>query len=707
MNRPRRIAFIGVGLLLVLKVVAEERDARAALLDPGLLDVTAAPFLADPTGIRDSTAAIQAAVTQAAPAKLAVYLPPGVYKVSDTIEYALWPKGSGEPNVHAPCFILGSRRGATRPKILLAPHSPGFGDPEKPKSVIHLWARSRFTNRDEPQPNINYYQLIVGIDIEIGPNNPGAIGIHHDAAQGSGIEDVTVWAGDGHAGIVGLQAGGGGTHNVTVIGGRFGLDAAESRATAATISGATFIGQRESAFRYGGLETCCLVGARILAPAGAKGPAIQGVGTGATRGTMAIIDTQVVFEAEGPDNVAVESTRSVYVNNLWAKNAAKLVQTTDGGTLGGNPAGWRQVAEFGHGVTPPPIGTRLGEVQLQHVSYLDGRRQIGNVLVAGADGKAPPADLQSRHIWKDVPTWEDPAAADVRAAPFFAKGDGKTDDTKALQDAIDTHDLVFLPKGEYAVTKTLQLRPNTKLVGLRHQSVIRGQCARGNGFDRKDSGAAIIRSADDAEGTAALLYITIAAGEGMEAPLLHWRTGRHSAVRSIILMHGREYQEHWPVRVTDHGGGRWFSLYRAARMHVEGTTEPLRIYHANPEWGRLPHMWLQRAKDFTIYGLKEEGYRSISIEDSDRINVFGYGGIANAHAGKSLFEVARTPNFRLVGLLDRVVIVNEKMIASPPGKWHMVAEIAPDGSVVRTEPHDRIVLYRRGYNANAAPPPRD
>lgn len=688
---------LALAVTLALLVPALLRAASVAPEARGLLDVTAPPYSADPTGERDSTAALQAAVNHAAPAKLAVYLPPGVYKVSDTIEYAIWPKGTPAPKAHAPCFIFGSRNGAARPKIVLAPRSRGFGDPAKPKSVIYLWARGRFDNPDEPQPNINYYQLVSGLDIEIGPGNPGAIGIHHDAAQGSGIEDVTVWAGDGHAGIVGLQAGGGGTHNVTVIGGRFGLDAAESRATAATISGATFIGQRESAFRYGGLETCCLVGARIVVPAGAKGPAIQGVGVGATRGTMAIIDTQIEFEAAGPHNVAIGTNRSVYINNLWTRHAATLVETPGAAPLAGRADGWRQVTEFARSLKPPAVQRKSGEVQLAHASYIDGKRQESDVLLAGADGEAPPADLQSRHIWKDVPNWENPAAADVCAAPFLAKGDGKTDDTKALQAAIDAHDVVFLPKGEYIVTQTLQLRPNTKLVGLRQQSIIRGRVAPGNGFDRKDSGAAIVRSADDAAGAAALLYVAIAAGEGMKAPLLHWRTGRHSTVRSIILMHGREYQEHWPVRITDHGGGRWFSLYRAARMHVQGTGEPLRVYHANPEWGRLPHMWFQRAKDVTIYGLKEEGFRSIAIEDSDRINVFGYGGIANARAGQSLFEVAGTPNFRLVGLLDRVVINNDKMMASAPGQWHMVAEVAPDGREVRTAPLDRIVLYRRGY----------
>ena len=45
-----------------------------------------------------------------------------------------------------------------------------------------------------------------------------------------------------------------------------------------------------------------------------------------------------------------------------------------------------------------------------------------------------------------------------------AKGDGVTDDTKALQAAIDAHPTIFLPFGQYLVSDTIKLKPNTKIV---------------------------------------------------------------------------------------------------------------------------------------------------------------------------------------------------------------------------------------------------
>jgi len=296
------------------QTVAEApKDALAKL---GLVDVTAPPFQADPSGGKDSTAAPQRAFYYARAHRMAVFFPVGTYTVSDTLDYALShpTRKNGETN---PCLIIGSRKGPKRPRIVLAPASKGFDNPKAPKNVLHIWARSVIESPNPPQPNISFSQLILNIDVEIGPGNPGVVAIHHDAAQGSGIEDVTVYAGDGYAGIMGLQSGGGGTHNVTVIGGQIGLDASNSLATAATISGITLIGQKKTAFCYGGLETCCLVGARIVVPQGASGPAIEGRGRGQTMGTMSIIDTQILFETFDPRNAAVGSNRSVYLNNVW------------------------------------------------------------------------------------------------------------------------------------------------------------------------------------------------------------------------------------------------------------------------------------------------------------------------------------------------------------------------------------------------------
>ena len=50
------------------------------------------------------------------------------------------------------------------------------------------------------------------------------------------------------------------------------------------------------------------------------------------------------------------------------------------------------------------------------------------------------------------------------------KGDGKTDDTAAIQHAIDTTQVLYIPSGRYMVHDTIRLKPDTVLIGL-HPSI--------------------------------------------------------------------------------------------------------------------------------------------------------------------------------------------------------------------------------------------
>ena len=84
-----------------------------------------------------------------------------------------------------------------------------------------------------------------------------------------------------------------------------------------------------------------------------------------------------------------------------------------------------------------------------------------------AGDQQPPADLQSRHLWAPgFPSFESPGAVNVKAAPYGAQGDGRADDTAALQRAVDENEIVFLPKGCYLLTQPLELKPQTKLIGV-------------------------------------------------------------------------------------------------------------------------------------------------------------------------------------------------------------------------------------------------
>jgi hypothetical protein len=59
-----------------------------------------------------------------------------------------------------------------------------------------------------------------------------------------------------------------------------------------------------------------------------------------------------------------------------------------------------------------------------------------------------------------------PAEEWVNVHSLGVAGDAKTDDTVAIQKAIDQHRVLYFPSGLYIVSDTLTLKPDTVLIGL-------------------------------------------------------------------------------------------------------------------------------------------------------------------------------------------------------------------------------------------------
>ena len=690
----------------------------------GYVDVTAAPFGADPTGRQDATAAIRRAVVTARDAQMVTFLPPGVYRVSDTLECVqdLYHRTNGAVcggRMH-PCVLVGSRAGK-RPTILLAPRSPGFDDPEAPKYVIHFWARACQEGKPtEPQPNISMNQLLVGIDVRIGEGNPGAVAVRHRAAQGSSVQDSRIDATHGLTGLEGGAGSGGGHHGITILGGRYGLDLRQTQ-PAPTISGITLVGQTEAAILCAGRQTLSAVGVRIESDA--PGPLIRcdGPRWGPHNGQLCLVDSRV--ECTHPEATVVASSRSVYLNNVYVRGAGTVFRGSDGVRLEGQPDGWLRVDEFAHGIDPP----EWKGLAYRSPVYLDGERRTED-LVRAAPCTGPPADLLARHRWPQAfPHFELPEAVSVKDPPYEAAGDGRHDDTRAIQRAVDDSEVVFLPKGYYRLSRSLRLGPRTRLLGVApHLSLLFVRKAEGDFADAEDPRPILTTVDDSGAETLAALVGVLCPRHVPGAYAVAWRAGRRSIVRSCLFMRRSLYGFSRPpqgaepeppmaptVQVLGGGGGRWYNVEGAARTRpvpdyrhllVEGTTEPLHLYQCNVEYARSrAEMEIRRARHVSIYGLKGEYNEPILwVRDSDHVRLFGYGGNAAAFPGRSLFRIERTPNFLLANLVDSPRLEGAGSPKESPGvgvapdRWHMVIERPPVGGEVRTRPMDRPVLYKRG-----------
>lgn len=536
-------------------VAALEAMTKQPLLDVGFLDVTAAPFLADPSGKQDSTQAIRDAVYFARHHRLAAYFPVGEYLVSDTI--VCW--GGRNDDRHAdhralpfsecwPAVLIGERKNGKRPRVRLAAAAPGYDTADTIKPVFHFDAH--FKNRSAPLAPLAggmgcdaYHQTFYGIDVTIGDGNPGAVAITFGEAEGSSIQDCAFDAGSGYAGIYGAPGNGSGLFNLTFTGGAYGLAAVDSEMGVNTVVGCHFSGQREAAVIFAQRGPLCLVGCQFEME-----PNVPALITRQTELSTRINGAQMIdcriaypcsttyFKVLTTTFAPIRAATPVYLRNCWIRHADAVVESLERGQgLFGKMAGeWNRVEELAY-TFESPANT------VPHPIYLDGVRQGKWTGSIHPEPSAPPDALCRQHILWDTatfPRWDSPGVINVRAAPYGAAGDGETDDTAALQRALDEHETIFLPKGAYRITASLRLGARNKIIGLNtaYSMIV----PSGEAFGDVAHPQPALRTADvrDAETQLAYFCVFMPREDAPGAYCVDWTCGGRSCLRSVFSMSG-------------------------------------------------------------------------------------------------------------------------------------------------------------------------
>ncbi len=384
----------------------------------------------------------------------------------------------------------------------------------------------------------------------------------------------------------------------------------------------------------------------------------------------------------------------MYLDNVYVRGATRVfVDPQQNTELAGNGRGWLQVRQF---AAPSSPRENQGRVYRYPV-YVDGK-SVDGVREVVSD-RQPPADLQTRHLWSPTfPSFESPGAANVKGVPYRAKGDGRTDDTAAIQQAIDEHEIVFLPKGCYLLTRTLELKPKTKLIGVGQTMSLLVPGATG-GFAGAADAAPMVRTADTADAETVLAFLGFYTPVNVSrAQSLHWRSGGRSVFRGVEI-HGRSEVVPAPVIISGHGGGNWYNFRDAsARLLVDRarTAALLSIQRA------AGHQRAAGARRVSFFGTKYEGNNPmLTIRDSDQIRLFGHGGNAKGRAGASLFVFERTTNFLFANGADGPTKIGTKSLShregsTDPRLWHMLIDRPSDGEELQLPPLERPVLYKRG-----------
>ena len=156
--------------------------------DSGIVDVTKSPYNAKGDGKTDDTLAIQKAFDENVDKGAYIYLPNGVYVISDTIRWG------GDEGRQRNTVLQGQSRNGT--VIRLRDRCPGFDNPRKPKGAIYTGHA----------PAQRFFNEIHNLTVDTGVGNPGSCGVQFIANNQGGMYDVTIVSGDGQ-GVNGLDLG--------------------------------------------------------------------------------------------------------------------------------------------------------------------------------------------------------------------------------------------------------------------------------------------------------------------------------------------------------------------------------------------------------------------------------------------------------------------------------------------------------------------
>ncbi|AJP73352.1 glycosyl hydrolase family 28-related protein [Sphingomonas hengshuiensis] len=602
-------------------------------------------------GIADDSAAIQAAIDAAAarPGGGIVFLPAGRHRITRTLY--MWPG----------VRLFGV--GRTRPVLLLAPSTPGFqrgvgsmvfftgnqpgasppgthGAPMRGPVPVPPPTSVPF-NPDIADANSGtFYSAMSNLDFEIGEGNPAATAVRFHTGQHSYLSHIDFRLGSALAGI--YQVGNLG-FDLRFHGGRYGiLTEKTSPAWQYTLLDSEFDGQRDAAIREheAGLTLVNTVLRNV--PVGIE--IDKGYGDW-------LWGKDVRFENVSKAGIVISNEGNAYTqigfDNATARGTPVFARFRDSGkAVPGSEAPYR-VKEFTYGLTLPGLGqpgSTATRMAIAPLKALPRRRDAALRALPAVAG------------WSNVRT-------------LGAKGDNATDDTAAIQRAIDSHRVVYFPSGFYRVTDTLKLRPDSVLIGLhpsRTQIVLADDSP---GFRGIGSARALIESAKGGDAIVSGLGLATG-GVNPRATALLWRAGARSLVDDVKFQGGHgtnlydgtrfdpynanhtsdadpkkrwdgQYPSLW---VTDGGGGTFNGLwtpntYASAGLLVSDTDTPGIVYQMSAEHHVRAEIVLDRVRNWEFLAPQTEeeageGRSTIAFDIRNSRNIL----FANLHA----YRVTRT-----------------------------------------------------------------
>jgi hypothetical protein len=627
-----------LALLVVPAVSAFASSYYPSRLDDGkAVYLTPDNFAVHGDGLADDSDALQQAINkvQETTNQGILFVPAGRYRLTRTIY--VWPG----------IRLIGF--GTTRPVFVLAANTAGFQ--QAPKYMVFFAGgrpghgrepRNGKVTGDDTPPDANpgtFYSAISNIDIEIEEGNPGAVGIRARYAQHCFLAHMDFHIGSGLAGI---HDGGNVAQDVHFYGGQYGVWTRKpSPGWQFTLLDATFEGQREAAIREHE------AGLTLIRPQFKNVP--TAISIDAKYSDELWIKDAWMEDITGPAVIISNENNArteINMENVVCRGVPVFVSYRESGRqIAGGPGAYA-VKTFSHGLHFADIGATPA---IQDVF------EMGPLLTLPAPVPSDIRELPPMDTWVNLRT-------------LGAHGDGVADDTEVLRKAIAEHRTIYLPSGQYRVTDTIALRPDTVLIGLQPSitrilladatpafqgigspkplleaprggtNIVTGIGLYTNGINPRAVAAKWMAGTDSMMNDVRFLggHGTIEPGATVEEAEKIWHqiyNNTHTADSNINRRWDAQYPSLW---ITDGGGGTFVDLwtpstFAQAGLYISDTSTEGRIYQLSSEHHVRNEVMLRNVSNWHIYALQTEEERGeggfalpLDIQDSSNITITNF-----------------------------------------------------------------------------------
>ena len=576
---------------------------QARLDDPDAVYFTPENFNIKTDGKTDVTAALQDAITQVKTKYNfgIVFIPEGKYLISKTI--------------YIPTAVRLIGYGKNRPEIILAKNSPDFqkaDSTDKGKAKYMFWFVSNLSKPGEGVHDAGastFYSSINNINLRIEDGNPVAVAMRAHFAQHSFVGNVDVRIGKGKAGMFDV---GNAMNNVRFFGGQYGIYTTKpSPGWQFMMVDTYFEGQREAAIKT------------------------QEAGLTVVRMNVKNVPTVISINPNYHEKLFMEDCRFDKVSgpaiiianedNAFNQMSLKNVNCRNVPVFASYRRSGKQVAGNGamYKVKRFIDGLQMDSLTADPVYKTINETEPLTVFPEPVKSNIP--ELPAINTWANLRT-------------LGAKGDGTTDDTRVLQDAINKYQTIYVPQGWYRVSETIKLKPNTILIGLNPiatQFILADNTPAFGGFGGPK---ALVESAKGGENILTGIGLSTNSGNP-RAVACKWMSGEKSYLNDVKFIGGHGGMEHppkpgaekkpgiynrgyngvdpswdtqyWSLWVTDGGGGTFMNIWTANTYATNGayfsnTSTPSHVYALSVEHHVRNEVRFNNVSNFNVYALQLE-----------------------------------------------------------------------------------------------------